>query len=382
MEINLENNHRPVWRRRWFIWALSFGVWTFLAFFFTGQIYYTRLLGERPLPWSEVAKEQFIYPYLWALATPLILWLASRFPIERPRLGRHLLFHFIFSTALAACIMSAFQFIYHVLFVMPMGKPFSPLSMLRATVYNASENYGVYVLIVLLHHAYHYYNRFRQGELRTSQLEARLSQAQLQALKMQLHPHFLFNTLHSISSLVHKNPDAADKMLARLGDFLRMTLENSGAQEVKLKKELEFLRCYLEIERIRFQDRLTTEMRIDPNALDARVPNLILQPIVENAIRYGIAPRSAPGRIEILAEQQNGTLCIEVRDNGPGLGANQRADQVFRKGLGLANTKARLEQLYGAAHRFELAENPGGGLAVKLEIPQQSEPPASDPSNN
>lgn len=375
-----EKQEPSLLRKRWVLWALILGVWTFLAFFFTGQVYYARLLGERPLPWAEVAKEQFIYPYLWAFATPLILRLASRYPIERPRLKRHLLYHFLLSTAFAACIMSAFQLIYHALFIMPMGKPFMPLNLLRAAVYNASENYGVYGLIVLLHHVYRYYNRFRQGELRASRLEARLSQAQLQALKMQLHPHFLFNTLHSISSLVHRNPDAADRMISRLGDFLRMTLDNSGAQEVQLRKELEFLRCYLEIERVRFQDRLTTEMQIEPRALDARVPNLILQPIVENAIRHGVAPRSAPGRIEIYAKQRNGSLRIEVRDNGPGLGANQRAEQAFRKGLGLANTKARLEQLYGAAHRFELAENPGGGLAVTLEIPQRLEPSADSNS--
>ena len=377
-----ESKETPLWRRRWVQLALIFGIWTVLAFVFTGQLYFSRLLSERPLAWTDVAREQFIYPYLWALATPLVLWFAGRFPVERPRLARHLLYHFILSTLLVIIIMSAFQGIYYLLFVRPTGRPFVPTGMLRTVIFNSSESYGVYGLMVLLHHVYRYYNRFRQGELRTSQLEARLSQAQLQALKMQLHPHFLFNTLHSISSLVHKNPEAADKMISRLGDFLRMTLENSGAQEVKLKHELEFLRCYLEIERIRFQDRLTTEMRIDPRALDAHVPNLILQPIVENAIRYGVAPRSSPGRIEILAEQQRGTLRIEVRDNGPGLGANQKADQVFRKGLGLANTKARLEQLYGAAHRFELAENPGGGLAVKMEIPQRNGSPAGHLPNN
>ncbi|HEX7174864.1 MAG TPA: histidine kinase [Pyrinomonadaceae bacterium] len=374
MDLPTETEKKPVWQRRWFLWALIFGVWTFLAFFFTGQVYFSRRIMERPIPWSEVAREQFIYPYMWALATPLILWLAGRYPVERPRLKQHLLIHLLFSTALTVLIMSAFQFVYYVLYLMPQGKTFSPVSMLRATVFNASENYGLYGLIVLLHHVYRYYNRFRQGELRASQLEARLSQAQLQALKMQLHPHFLFNTLHSISSLVHKDPEAADKMLARLGDFLRMTLENSGAQEVKLKQELEFLRCYLEIERIRFRDRLTTEMNIDPKSLDTRVPNLILQPIVENAIRHGVAPRSAPGRIEIESKQHNGTLRIEVRDNGPGLLPNQRADGLLHKGLGLANTKARLEQLYGAAHRLELAENPGGGLLVALEIPTRREP--------
>jgi len=205
--------------------------------------------------------------------------------------------------------------------------------------------------------------------VRTLQLEAQLSQAQLQALKMQLHPHFLFNTLHSISALLNHDPEAARKMITRLGDFLRLTLENSGTQEVTLQQEIEFLRCYLEIERIRFQDRLMTRVDVSPPALDAKVPNLILQPIVENAIRHGIAPRSSPGLIEILAKPQNGTLRIQVRDNGPGLPPDRTSEKMFTKGLGLANTERRLDQLYGAAHRFDLVNDPEGGLIVTLEIP-------------
>src|SRR5215212_2936027 len=142
--------------------------------------------------------------------------------------------------------------------------------------------------------------------LRASQLETQLSQAQLQALKMQLHPHFLFNTLHLISALIHKDTETARKMIARLGDFLRLTLENSGTQEVTLREEIEFLSCYLEIERIRFQDRLTTRISIDPEAFEAQVPNLILQPLVENAIRHAVAPRSTQGEIEIRAKHEDG----------------------------------------------------------------------------
>ena len=373
MEEITETEKAPFWRGRWGLWAIIFGVWTLLAFIFTGQLYFTRLLSERPAPWTEVAREQFIYPYLWALVTPLVLWFAGRFPVERPRLARHLIYHVLIATGFVIVVMSAFQAIYHFMFLSPLGKPFLLTNTLRTVIYNSTESYGVYGLIVLLHHVFNYYARSRRNELRASRLEAKLSQAQLQALKMQLHPHFLFNALHSVSSLIHRDPEAADRMLSRLGDFLRMTLDNSGAQEVSLKRELEFLRCYLEIERIRFQDRLTTEMFIDPLALDARVPNLILQPIVENAIRHGVAPRARPGRIDILAKQHNGTLRIEVQDNGPGLTLNQSADSLLHKGLGLANTKARLEQLYGAAHLFELTDRPGGGLVVALEFPTHRE---------
>jgi LytS/YehU family sensor histidine kinase len=190
----------------------------------------------------------------------------------------------------------------------------------------------------------------------------------LQALKMQLHPHFLFNALHSISALVHSDPDAADKMIARLGDFLRLTLDTAAAQEVPLRQEIEFLNCYLEIERIRFRDRLTTSLDVDPQALECRVPNLVLQPIVENAIRHGVAPRSAPGRVEVHAERRGGALRLQVRDNGRGL----PADGVCATkggGVGLSNTRARLQQLYGGAFVFEIENDPAGGVVVTLEIP-------------
>ncbi len=191
---------------------------------------------------------------------------------------------------------------------------------------------------------------------------------------MQLHPHFLFNTLHSISALVHKDPDAADRMIARLGDFLRLTLDTAATQEVPLRQELNFLNCYLEIERIRFHDRLTTRLHVEPQTLSCRVPNLILQPIVENAIRHGIGPRSAPGRIEISAKRDHGSLRIEVRDNGPGLPAISKPNGRAREGVGLANTRERLAQLYGGSHRLELKNAPDGGLVVTLEIPARRGP--------
>ena len=173
--------------------------------FFTGQIYYTELLGESPRPWTDAAKSQMVHPYLWALATPLILWLAGRFPIEQPRWKRNLCVHLVFGTLCAIFVAGVYHVaMYHIFWADE--RPFALVNTARTIIYNSAENYGVYGIILLLHHVYRYYTRFRQGELRATQLEAQLSQAQLQALKMQLHPHFLFNTLHSISSLVHKDP--------------------------------------------------------------------------------------------------------------------------------------------------------------------------------
>ncbi|HEV2715712.1 MAG TPA: histidine kinase, partial [Terriglobales bacterium] len=250
-----------------------------------------------------------------------------------------------------------------------MGKPFSFASMSRFVVANFSEGIGIYLLIALTSYCYGYYRRYREGQSKTLQLEAQLSRAELQALKMQLQPHFLFNTLHSISALMHKDPEAARKMITRLGDFLRLTLENSGAQEVTLQQEMEFLKCYLEIEQIRFQDRLETRMHVPLEALDAKVPNLILQPIVENAIHHGISSSSSTGLVEIQAQPRNGKLRIQVRDNGLGLPSHRTGENLFQAGVGLANTEARLERLYGAAHLFDLTNDPAGGLLVTLEIP-------------
>ncbi len=360
---------RQWWQRRWGQWAIAFGVWTVIAFVFTAMLYYSQLLGERPITWRRAAGYQFIYPYLWMVGTMIVLWLARRFPLEGRHWPRRLVYHFLFATLAAIFITGCYQILYHFLFVNGPDKPYSPWVTLSWIIFNSSENYGIYGLLLLFNHATNYYRRYREGELRASQLQAQLSQAELQALKMQLHPHFLFNTLHSISALVHQDPEAADRMIARLGDFLRLTLDNSGTQEVTLLKELEFLQCYLEIERVRFQDRLTTHMDIDSHSLDSRVPNLILQPIVENALRHGIAPRATPGRIEISAKRNNGSLRIEVKDNGPGISAISATNGRFREGLGLTNTRARLEQLYGEAHRFELTNDPDGGLTVTLEIP-------------
>ena len=360
-----------LWQRRWARWAIIFAVWTVLALFFSGQLYYTRLLSERPMTWRQAASQQFIYPYLWAVGSIIALWLAERFPVEDERWPRHLALHLLFATLFVVVVSGSFQVIYHFLFLHGPAKPYEPWTTLQWIIFNSSENYGVYGLLLLLNQVFRYYRRFREGELRASRLQTQLTRAQLEALKMQLHPHFLFNTLHSISALVHRDPEAADRMIARLGDFLRLTLENSGAAEVSLQKELEFLTCYLEIERVRFQDRLTTSLEVEPGALDTPVPNLILQPIVENALRHGVAQSKAPGRIEISAKRENGSLRIGVRDNGPGLVGVTASREGFREGVGLSNARARLEQLYGPSHRLELANAPEGGLLVTLVIPSR-----------
>jgi sensor histidine kinase YesM len=368
---NFDGNspNSSMWQRRWVRLGLIWGIWTFIGIVFTLQGYFTSFRSAKPVYFSDSLYLQMTWSYLWALATPLVLWAASRLPIERNNWVRSSLLHIPISIVLSGIITALGYVVVWLYWDWRAGMPFSFERMGRFVVGNFSEGIGIYLLIALMSYAFSYYRRYREGQLRTLQLEAQLSQAQLHALKMQLHPHFLFNTLHSISALLNKDTEAARKMITRLGDFLRLTLENSGSQEVTLQQEMEFLSCYLEIERIRFQNRLITRMDVAQPTLVAKVPNLILQPIVENAIRHGIAPRSTPGLIEIEAKQRNGTLRIQVRDNGPGLSKHRTSDVLFKKGLGLANTESRLERLYGAAHLFDLSNNPDGGLIVTLEIP-------------
>ncbi len=366
---DIEASRSSFWSRRWMRLVLIWGIWTFIGIVFTLQGYFTSYRSERPVPLFDSLYMQMSWAYLFALATPLILWAASRLPIERNNWIRSVLIHLPISIVLSVLVTGLGRVVIWLYLGRAVGRPLTMESVIRFVIGNFTEAISIYMLIALIAYSFSYYSRFRAGQLRTLQLESQLSTAQLQALKMQLHPHFLFNTLHSISALLNKDTEAARKMITRLGDFLRLTLENSGSQEVTLEQEMEFLSCYLEIERVRFQDRLETRIDVSPPLLEAKVPNLILQPIVENAIRHGIAPRSTAGIIEIEAKQRNGMLRIQIRDNGPGLPTHRTYENLFKKGLGLANTETRLERMYGAAHRLDLTNNEGGGLVVTLEIP-------------
>lgn len=357
------------WRRRWIGVALICGIWIFIGVVFTLQGYFSSYRSERPMPFVDSLYLQMTWAIVWAFATPLVLLAAAKLPIERNNWIRSTLLHIPLCLALSVLVTALGRVLIWLNFGYRVGKPLTFESITNFVVANFSEGIGIYLLIAVTSYAFSYYRRYRQGQLRTFQLEAQLSQAQLHALKMQLHPHFLFNTLHSISALLNKDPQSSRKMITRLGDFLRLTLENSGTQEVTLQTEMEFLTCYLEIERIRFQDRLITRIDLDEDTLDAKVPNLILQPIVENAIRHAIAPRSTPGLIEIQAKQEGTKLRIQVRDNGPGISEHPTSESVFTKGLGLTNTGTRLKQLYGTAHLFDLSNSPEGGLVVTMEIP-------------
>src|SRR5947207_4427291 len=359
------------WRRA----ALLFGGWTLVSVIFAA-ISYAAAIGENNKEFGFVSalRLNLVQFYLWAILAPLLFRFSRRFPIEfRPLNLRNLLPYFPALISFAG-IHQAIHLTVLWSITPRLRRQFPAL----IDCYRAYFGFGFYIdliiasLIVIAVHALVYYQNFRASELAQSSLKAQLAQAELGALKMQLHPHFLFNTLHSISSLVLEDPPKANSMIARLGDFLRLTLENSDQQLVSLKEETEFLRCYLDIEQVRFGDRLTLASELEPQTLPAQVPHLILQPVVENAIQHAIAPRATRGHIKIEAKRLNSLLRVAISDNGPGISSN--ANLPWKKGVGLTNVRTRLQQIYGPDFRFELMNTNGGGLTAVMEIPIEREP--------
>jgi signal transduction histidine kinase len=304
--------------------------------------------------------------WYWALATPLIVMLGRRAPVDGARRGKAIVVHL--GAAFALTGVHAILFALLNAQLAPVGSPQPPLGHLVLAVLLNRFLFDllVYAAILGIASAVDYHNRFQARAVDAARLESALAQAELQALKMQLHPHFLFNTLNTIGVLTEENPAAAKDMLTLLADLLRATLEQSGTQEIRLAQELELLESYLEIERTRFSDRLTVTFEVEPETLEAWVPNLVLQPLVENAVRYAIAPRSAPGRIAIRARRESGELRLSVEDDGPGVPSESSRGTT---GMGLSTTRARLERLYGGGGRLRLEPAPGGGTVASVTVP-------------
>jgi two-component system, LytTR family, sensor kinase len=239
-----------------------------------------------------------------------------------------------------------------------------------------TESLPFWAMITLIH-AFEFNRRSRQREFEAAQLQTQLAEARLEVLTAQLHPHFLFNTLQGVSTLMHRDVQAADAMLSRLGDLLRHTLQRGERQEVSLGEELAVLDHYIQISRERFKDRLAVETQISPEARDALVPFFVLQPLVENALQHGIARRAGAGRVCVSARRDGEALRLSVTDDGPGLGESARGGRDFpREGVGLSNTRQRLRQLYGDAQRLTLETPAEGGLRVELTIPYRPAPAA------
>src|SRR5262245_27342651 len=298
----------------------------------------------------------------WIAAIPFIVWLAGLLPLLRGSLGRAAVVHLVVASLAAALYAELSGWTLAARWVTPKAGTGS------AADWGVRFQVGLFTYGFILSwcYVYEYFTTLRARELALARLEAELARSQLRALKAQLQPHFLFNTLHAITVLIRHDTNAAIRTVTRLSDLLRMVLLDADRQEVRLERELRFLRLYLEIEQTRFRDRLNVTWEVAPGLEDAAVPALVLQPLVENALKQGIGGRSSGGRVAIGASASSGTLTLRVTDNGPGLG---RTGTRVGSGIGLASTRGRLEQLYGSAHRFSLGEAPGGGVDALVEIP-------------
>lgn len=353
-------------RRSWLVLLVAWSVPAAIG----SVVFYVRQLQEGR-PWSWVDTLVFIGPfwYIWALLTPLVLWLGTRWPLDEPGAWRNAILHVL--AALVAGVSHLFVSLLVMRAVAPEPSPYSLAQGYRnfAGAYLEFE-FLMYWAILGAGYLVHYYTRDRINALRTAQLEAQLAQAHLDTLRVQLQPHFLFNTLHAVSALMDEDLEQARRMLVRLGDLLRMTLETQGTHEVSLQQELESTELYLDIERVRFPDQLEVELLVDTDAMGALVPSLILQPLVENAIRHGVAPLQDGGRVTVRARRENEALVLQVTDNGPG--GESRVPGDGRTGVGMANVRARLAELYGRRQDFSVFTPESGGFGVQLVLPYRT----------
>jgi two-component system, LytTR family, sensor kinase len=339
--------------------------WTLVGLAFASQFYLSSTLLGRSVTWGQAISYSLGDWYVWAFLSVPILMLARRFPPEGGAPWRTAGIHLVAAlvTSLVYVVLRALVGQVHSLLI---DEPVTFLEIFRPLLVKTFPfNLLIYGVIISVSHAIDYYRKYHERTVHTLELEKHLAEARLQALLRQLKPHFLFNTLNGIASLMHSDVEAADRMLVRLGELLRLTMSHPGQPLTPLREELAFIEKYLEIERIRFRDRLSVDFEIDPAVLDAEVPSLILQPLVENAIRHGIEPHARPGRLILSARPAPGYVELTVRDNGAG----QPAAGFSREGIGLGNTRARLRELYGERHRFELANHPDGGLIVRVLLP-------------
>lgn len=358
-------------RSRWLEGSIIIGFWLFIFLLTAGQ----RAIDPRG---AEGISSGAIYHtgleyFLWLLLTPAIFWLSRRFAVDQPKWRRNVVLHLVAAIAVAITIDFFSAWTFGIFLPNHPWAGFRPSA--RLLDFRFIDELFIYLVVLAAGFARDYFWRFRERQQEAIRLreeavslEAKLAEARLHALRMQINPHFLFNTLHAVSSLVERDPAGVRRMIARLSDLLRYTLEGSGSQEVSLRQELDFLRGYLEIQRIRFQGRLEAEEFIDPNVLDALVPSMILQPLVENAVKHGVSKVEGCGRMEIRAKRDDGELVISVHDNGPGLDTLP-SEPLSTEGVGLRNTRERLETLYGSDHRLHLESSPLGGLIARISIP-------------
>ena len=350
-------------------WVAGFAVWTMLALVSSLQaaVFYASI--DQPVPWRPVILLRFADWYSCALFTPLYFWMVRRWPIDRRRLATVVPLYLGVTAVVVVLKYAMFTPVANAINA-DLGRDAATLPEVLTRSF-VPETLAFLCMLGIIQ-AIEYYRTLREGELRTARLQAQLADARLDALAAQLHPHFLFNTLQGVSTLMHRDTAAADVMLGRLSVLLRRTLQHEGAHEVPLRQELELLELYLGIVESRFADRLTVVRSVPAELDDALVPHFILQPLVENALHHGIARRAGAGRVEIAAWRDGADLVLEVSDDGPGIdpamaGRNGEA-------VGLGNTRRRLAELYGERQRLEAGGSAGAGFRVTVRLPWHTDP--------
>lgn len=347
------------------LWV-ALGLWAGLALLFTIQSKMTM-----PESWADVTKQAGFFWLPWTVFLPLVVWISLYFSFERPKLALQIGLH----VAVCSTIVILNQLVCHAFLPLPPA-PFDQHGPPPPEV-RIGPDILIYLVTMSASVAFAHYRKSQERARRAIELEARLAQANLQALRMQVNPHFLFNTLNAISTLVHTNPRLADEMITDLGELFRGSLESSDVQEISLGRELELLDRYLAIEQRRFGDRLQVQRSIAPELLNVLVPTLILQPLVENAIRHGIEPQSAGGKIEIRADRAGARLRLSVGNSGSKPASSSPRAKPDRHGIGLSNTQERLQQLYGHEQAFSVGQSQLGGWVVQIELPSRMAPATS-----
>jgi len=366
-----------------------FLIWTIIGVFFFSQGLSQKFFSHDPTPWWHYLISWLVGVYLWALLMPGVLWLGRKFPIERRNWLRHVPLHLLLGVAVSVVQLVLESAILPRLGVFPVLMSTFTSTFAFLLVIGFHSGIMTYWTVLGVQYGIGYYQNYQERkqealrlELRASELQSQLVGAQLGVLKMQLQPHFLFNTLNAIMVLVRQQrAREAEQTLSHLSDLLRCVLEDVEAQEVPLRRELEYLQLYLSIEQVRFQDRLRVEISADPAILDAAVPQMVLQPVVENAIRHGIGRSSSAGRIKISAARLNNTLELKVQDDGPGFpsaGSFEKHSSPHHSsqnpGIGLANTRAHLQQLHGEGARLTTENGQPHGAVVTIVLPYHAVP--------
>ena len=349
-------------------YLIAFGVgmilFSLFALIYAIRFYLLYIVSGEPISFFTFLYAQLKVWLAYAVFVPLIIWLGRKCPIEHKNWYWSIPFHILYSINIVVIQTSLYFFIKMLIY--PSHKIY-PQAVLYFFFSSITVMMVVYWIVIGVDYVITYQRKNRAQALKTAQMQTQLAQAQLEVLKSQIQPHFLFNTLHTITALMFEDVNSANEMITKLSDLLRLSLDRTNQQEVTLREELEFIETYLDIQKTRFKGRLEVETNIDTKTLDAFVPSMLLQPIVENAISHGISPHKKTGKIRLVSNSINGILSLEIHDSGKGIKSNK--DKIFIKGVGISNTIERLKQLYTDEYKFELTNSPEGGLAVLIEIP-------------